>query len=261
MVPILQEELAEPETVFAYSFCTPRYLRKPGHAEKLPGIHNLLNSADLLTELPLGLGRSGKDHFLAGTVRGRFLDHSLAALRELLIQKAPEAASEIGFYQRVLLTEPGTLRVLDESGRLLAEARDGKLRYSSDAALVVLPTEEGCVVCADESLSFNLVMTGGAESGMVRQRVNRINGQSAELSKCQSLRLGKGAAWCVPVKPGAQLKTAVFELDEGGRALRRIGTDGSSERALFGSNVLGFCFLGLALLGLLGLILSLTLRR
>ncbi|MBR4194752.1 MAG: hypothetical protein IKQ54_10550 [Oscillospiraceae bacterium] len=261
LVPILQEELAEPETVFAYSFCTPRYLRKPGHAEKLPGIHNLLNSADLLTELPLGLGRSGKDHFLAGTVRGRFLDHSLAALRELLIQKAPEAASETGFYQRVLLTEPGTLRVLDESGRLLAEVRDGKLRYSSDAALVVLPTEEGCVVCADESLSFNLVMTGGAESGMVRQRVNRINGQSAELSKCQSLRLGKGAAWCVPVKPGAQLKTAVFELDEGGRALRRIGTDGSSERALFGSNVLGFCFLGLALLGLLGLILSLTLRR
>ena len=262
LFPLLRQSYGEDCGIFAYSYNCPAYLSATGSREKLDGLHNLLNSEDLLAALLSGLRRAGSDHWLpcaAGTLKEA---HATETLWKSLKEGAAanKEAEPVG-YRRVTIAGAETLTVSDPKGTVLAAVTDGTIRSEADAPLLLLQEGDGYSVYAKEDADLLLSVNAGEGKtlSVIRQSGSLSSDTLHTDAECRGLERTEGAGFCVQLSPEEKGETAVYELDAEGRALRRFDAAGEAHKAIFGNDVFGWLFVGLAGLGLVLGIVSLIL--
>ncbi len=264
LTPLLRGGFAAEKGVYAYTYGCPRY-RAPGSLQEDWGcVHNLIHRQDLAALLPWDLERPGQSLYLNGTEDTAAKAHELRALLPLLEQLeggAEQCAPER--LQRLRLTEAGELSLLDRAGKLLSLHTDGSARSSPDGAILVLPEPGGCGIYSFAGTAYTLVLPeeAGKAPSLLRETADAVSGAAEILCSLSTLQPGAGEAWCVPVEGNEIRGAAVYEVDRSGKTLTRISAAGEASAAVFGNNTLGWSFAGLTALGLLGIVLSLLLRR
>lgn len=260
MAQMLEGVCGRRNRMFIYTFAAPHVETFQYDAASYTNVHNIINTYDIVPKVPFGYKRYGHEWYYSVNNWSVKDNHILSTYLDCMVNGLPSNMGEgvQNPYSHASIHCPVDVQVLDENGNLIARSEGAEVYYSENPTLLLFSDGESKEIYAPADLAYTIVFEG-TDTGVMNYTQEIVDDNSQEILKAetyQSIPLKAGLQYGSKVRAAESEEMNLYELDEAGKPVREMKTDGTSSPVGMFVSFLGWIYLALAVIGALGLVLS-----
>lgn len=241
------QEYASPENTFIYTFGTTNYIPEDDRGESYGNIHNIINTGDLVSILPIGYTHYGENWYIDKANSGdntnvSLENHSISTYLECLLDTAPSnTIPDTGnIYALSSIQGAVDIQILDSKETLLGEIKSQTITPSEDCQVFILTDSDKNYIYAPIGSTYRLSIKGTGDSIMsfTQQTVDVCSGEILEEKAFSNVKLANGKELSANITAETPVsEVQLFVLDDDNTKIAEVLEDGTEELLVQETNV------------------------
>lgn len=233
------QEYASPENTFIYTFGTINYIPEDDRGESYGNIHNIINTGDLVSILPIGYTHYGENWYIDKANSGdntnvSLENHSISTYLECLLNTAPSNTipDTDNIYALSSIQGAVDIQILDSKETLLGEIKSQTITPSEDCQAFILTDSDKNYIYAPMESTYRLSIKGTGDSIMsyTQQTVDACSGEILEEKTFSNVKLANGKEVSANITAEAPVsEVQLFVLDNDNTKIAEVLEDGTEE--------------------------------
>ncbi len=233
------QEYASSENTFIYTFGTTNYIPEDDKGESYGNIHNIINTGDLVSILPIGYTHYGENWYIDKANSGdntnvSLENHSISTYLECLLNTAPSNTipDTDNIYALSSIQGAVDIQILDSKETLLGEIKSQTITPSEDCQAFILTDGDKNYIYAPMESTYRLSIKGTGNSIMsyTQQTVDACSGEILEEKTFSNVKLANGKELSANITAEAPVsEVQLFVLDNDNTKIAEVLEDGTEE--------------------------------
>lgn len=233
------QEYASSENTFIYTFGTINYIPEDDKGESYGNIHNIINTGDLVSILPIGYTHYGENWYIDKANSGdntnvSLENHSISTYLECLLNTAPSNTipDTDNIYALSSIQGAVDIQILDSKETLLGEIKSQTITPSEDCQAFILTDGDKNYIYAPMESTYRLSIKGTGNSIMsyTQQTVDACSGEILEEKTFSNVKLANGKELSANITAEAPVsEVQLFVLDNDNTKIAEVLEDGTEE--------------------------------
>lgn len=233
------QEYASSENTFIYTFGTINYIPEDDKGESYGNIHNIINTGDLVSILPIGYTHYGENWYIDKANSGdntnvSLENHSISTYLECLLNTAPSNTipDTDNIYALSSIQGAVDIQILDNKETLLGEIKSQTITPSEDCQAFILTDSDKNYIYAPMESTYRLSIKGTGDSIMsfTQQTVDVCSGEILEEKTFSNVKLANGKELSANITAEAPVsEVQLFVLDNDNTKIAEVFEDGTEE--------------------------------
>lgn len=233
------QEYASSENTFIYTFGTINYIPEDDKGESYGNIHNIINTGDLVSILPIGYTHYGENWYIDKANSGdntnvSLENHSISTYLECLLNTAPSNTipDTDNIYALSSIQGAVDIQILDSKETLLGEIKSQTITPSEDCQAFILTDSDKNYIYAPMESTYRLSIKGTGDSIMsyTQQTVDACSREILEEKTFSNVNLANGKELSANITAEAPVsEVQLFVLDNDNTKIAEVLEDGTEE--------------------------------
>lgn len=233
------QEYASSENTFIYTFGTINYIPEDDKGESYGNIHNIINTGDLVSILPIGYTHYGENWYIDKANSGdntnvSLENHSISTYLECLLNTAPSNTipDTDNIYALSSIQGAVDIQILDSKETLLGEIKSQTITPSEDCQAFILTDSDKNYIYAPMESTYRLSIKGTGDSIMsyTQQTVDACSREILEEKTFSNVKLANGKELSANITAEAPVsEVQLFVLDNDNTKIAEVLEDGTEE--------------------------------